>query len=154
MVSVKVIGLDAVKRQLDELIKKKVEFVNSKVSKTNESISRDTKAGIAGDMTRDYQLYNQMPDDSLRNVYTWANQSGKVANFAVNWDAPTAAYYEFGTGTFAAQNVPSLPQWWQDYAKSFYVNGKGRTPTHNILYPIWIEKTTLLIENLKESIND
>lgn len=48
------------------------------------------------------------------------------------------AYVEFGTGPYAEQLVPTLPQEWQDLAKTFYVNGQGTLRAAPYLYPNYL----------------
>lgn len=67
---------------------------------------------------------------------------GAAANYA--------AYVEFGTGPFAAKYVPVLPKEWQDLARTFYVNGKGRLPAHPFLYPAFNIAKDMLIEDLNK----
>jgi HK97 gp10 family phage protein len=63
-----------------------------------------------------------------------------------------AAYVEFGTGPFASQYVPSLPQEWQDYAAKFYVNGQGHTPAQPFLFPAIENQKALLKKDLEHLI--
>lgn len=60
-------------------------------------------------------------------------QEGDSSVVEVN--APYAAYVEFGTGSFAAEYVASLPPEWQAEARRFFVNGKGRGMAHPYFYP-------------------
>ena len=59
-----------------------------------------------------------------------------------------AAYHEFGTGDFAKALVGTLPQDWQLYAKSFYVNGMGRLPAKPYMFPALSEET-IRIKNMQ-----
>ena len=60
-----------------------------------------------------------------------------------------AAYVEFGTGVFAAAYVPTLPPELQEYAKRFFINGKGRIPAKPFLFPALEVNKKILIDNLK-----
>lgn len=64
-------------------------------------------------------------------------------------DDHLAAYYEFGTGRYAARYVPGLPPGWQALARTFYKNGKGRLREHPYLYPAWKQEGGRLSEKLK-----
>lgn len=64
-------------------------------------------------------------------------------------DDHLAAYYEFGTGRYAASYVPGLPPGWQALARTFYKNGKGRLREHPYLYPAWKQEGQRLSEKLK-----
>lgn len=46
-------------------------------------------------------------------------------------------WFEFGTGVFAKNYVPSLPKEWQDTARRFYINGEGKTVEQPYLFPAW-----------------
>lgn len=59
-----------------------------------------------------------------------------------------AAYVEFGTGTFAATYVPSLPPAIQAYAMTFFKTGKGRLPAKPFLFPAYFKNLPLLKERL------
>jgi len=60
-----------------------------------------------------------------------------------------AAYQEFGTGFHAADYVITLPKDWQEYAKSFFVNGEGRVPAHPFLYPAYEKARPVIIDRIK-----
>lgn len=59
------------------------------------------------------------------------------------------AYIEFGTGPYAAQLVPTLPQEWQNVARTFYVNGQGTLRAAPYLYPNYLRFTTGLKERIQ-----
>ncbi len=60
-----------------------------------------------------------------------------------------AAWVEFGTGKFASAYLSNLDQEWRDFARQFYINGKGRTPPKHYLYPAVIKNNIKLVANLK-----
>lgn len=60
-----------------------------------------------------------------------------------------AAYLEFGTGQFAASYVSTLPKELQEYAMTFFVNGKGRLPARPHLVPAFERAVKELKEHLK-----
>lgn len=64
-----------------------------------------------------------------------------------------AAYVEFGTGRFAALYVPSIEPEWQEYARSFYINGQGRMRPTPFLYPAFEKNKIELIKRLKNLLN-
>lgn len=66
---------------------------------------------------------------------------------------PYAAYVEFGTGNFAATYVPTLPEYWQEMARTFYVSGKGRTPAQPYMYPAAVAARKKFIDEVKEILN-
>ena len=60
-----------------------------------------------------------------------------------------AAYVEFGTGVFAGRQVATLPKDWQNFAYTFYVNGKGYMPAKPYLFPAYEHTIKDLKANLK-----
>lgn len=50
-------------------------------------------------------------------------------------DPRLTAWYEFGTGNYAAALVPGMPEDWQRMAKKYFINGKGTLPAQPYLYP-------------------
>jgi HK97 gp10 family phage protein len=54
-----------------------------------------------------------------------------------------AAYQEFGTGTKVR-----IPKGLEDYAMTFYVNGKGRLPANPFLLPAFFEQTKKFVERI------
>lgn len=73
------------------------------------------------------------------------------AQFSVNVD--NAAYIEFGTGNFAASYLSGMPQWVQDYAWQFFVNGKGWLPESPFLIPAFLKNWDILIQDIKDVLN-
>ena len=57
-----------------------------------------------------------------------------------------AAYVEFGTGTKV-----QIPQGLEDYAMTFYVNGKGRLPARPFLFPAWFRESGEFMKRIKEA---
>lgn len=72
----------------------------------------------------------------------------------VSSNARYSAYVEFGTGQYAASYVPSLPPDIQEYAKQFYVNGKGRMPARPFLFNSYLEEQVRLIKAIKDILKD
>lgn len=61
-----------------------------------------------------------------------------------------APYVNFGTGLFASQFLATQDQEWTDYARQFYVNGKGRIPATPFFTSAVNEERIKLIERVKE----
>lgn len=78
-----------------------------------------------------------------------ASQGGLQQQIEVNAGA-IGAYIEFGTGSSAAQLVPTLPDEWQAIARQFFVNGQGRLKSAPYLYPAWVRYTTGFEQRLKK----
>lgn len=65
-----------------------------------------------------------------------------------------APYVEFGTGEYAASYVPTLPADVQAYARSFFVNGKGRMPAAPFMFPNVLRQIPILTERIVQVVND
>lgn len=85
---------------------------------------------------------------SINHSHDAANMTATVYAGNVKGDH-LAAYYEFGTGKYAAVYVPSLPPGWQSLARTFYKTGDGRLKEHPYLYPAWKQEGQRLSEKLK-----
>lgn len=60
-----------------------------------------------------------------------------------------AAYEEFGTGIYV-----DVTEGFEDYAWTFYVNGKGKKHARPFLIPAYVEKSKQFIDNLKKIAKD
>lgn len=62
----------------------------------------------------------------------------KVENrFIVTTSGVESAYLEFGTGNYAKALLGPYPKDWVDMARTFFINGMGRTPAKPYLYPAY-----------------
>jgi hypothetical protein len=66
-------------------------------------------------------------------------------------NSPLAAYIEFGTGRYFTL-YPGKEKEWQNLARNYYKNGKGRTRPHPYLYPSFKSGLVSLITNIKQVI--
>ena len=109
------------------------EVVGTEIEAFGYDVARDAKMNTPVDLGG---LRNSIMNDYLdyRTTITVA------ANYA--------AYVEFGTGSFAATYVPSLPPAIQAYAMTFFKTGKGRLPAHPFLFPAYFKNLPLLKERL------
>lgn len=67
----------------------------------------------------------------------------------VGYRSRYAAYVEFGTGAKVR-----IPQGLEEYAMTFFVNGKGRLPANPFLFPAFFRATKEFEENLRTAIQD
>lgn len=81
-------------------------------------------------------------------------KNGFAADIAVQGKSNIAIYIEFGTGTDAAQYVPTLPKEIQAYARTFYKNGKGRIKKQPYLIPAYLKESPIFIKELKKILKD
>lgn len=148
----------------------KIEFVGAgKVKAAMERVKREVRKDanrlIAGAALRTEAVAKQKlqphSEDGREQAFEIAairqsiNHSLEPSNLAATVYAGNvsgdhlAAYYEFGTGPYAASYVRTLPPGWQALARTFYVNGKGRLRQHPYLYPAWKQEGQRLSEKLK-----
>ena len=119
------------------------------MKKFNERVE-DEIHGFGLDVERDAKLLCPVDEGLLKGSIF---QDPKEMSVVVGVRADYAAYVEFGTGRFAAAEVAKLPPEWQEYARTYYVNGKGRLPAQPFFYPAYEENRLQLIKNLKELLN-
>lgn len=63
-----------------------------------------------------------------------------------------AIYIEFGTGQDAAGYVPTLPKEFQEFARKFYVNGKGTLLKQPFLLPAYFKHAPGVVEEIKKAL--
>lgn len=66
--------------------------------------------------------------------------------------AATSAYFEFGTGEFVFDGENWVDGDLREYARNFFVNGKGKTKPHPFLFNSFYEERVELIKRLKEKL--
>lgn len=64
-----------------------------------------------------------------------------------------SVYLEFGTGNDAAGYVPTLPAEYQEFARKFYVNGKGTLLKQPFLLPAYFKHAPGVVEEIKKTLN-
>lgn len=148
----------------------KIEFVGAgkvkaAMDRVSKNLRKDANKLIAGAALRAETVAKQRlqphSEDSREQAFEIAavrqsiNHSHDAANLQATVYAGNvkgdhlAAYYEFGTGPFAARYVPGLPPGWQALARTFYVDGTGRLREHPYLYPAWKQEGQRLSDKLK-----
>lgn len=75
--------------------------------------------------------------------------SGYASEIGVQSSTNIPVYVEFGTGASAAAYVPTLPKEIQEYARQFYVNGKGRIKAQPYLIPAFLRESPIFIKELE-----
>lgn len=63
-------------------------------------------------------------------------------------------YVEFGTGSSAAQYVPTLPAEIQAVARQYYINGQGTIKKQPYLIPAFLKEAPKFVEELKKILKD
>lgn len=108
---------------------------------------------------------DKIMDSSIKDMAVKANsnapgdikgtvQSQKLdtLNYEVGSNVPYAAYIEFGTGKYAKEYVPTLPDEWQEVARRKIKNKLGKTDKDPYLYPAVNDGFADMIKKMKEKI--
>lgn len=66
----------------------------------------------------------------------------------VYFGAKHAPYIEFGTGPFV-----EVPNGYEDYAMTFFVNGKGHGRPHPFLFPAGLRASAIVMAKLEDAFN-
>lgn len=61
-----------------------------------------------------------------------------------------AAWVEFGTGQSARTYLATVPKYWRDLARKFYVNGRGTIINQPYLLPAYFKYRRIFINELKQ----
>jgi HK97 gp10 family phage protein len=135
----KITGLDALLKRLEN---------------ASDDILEDTNAAIA-DWASNVELVakSRRPVDLSGITITKVVKPFDAEVTASSGATPYAAYQEFGTGTFAASYVGSLPDEWQALARQFYVNGQGRVRPQPYMYPAAVVARQKFINEIKDILN-
>ena len=150
MARVIISGLPQLKKKLADYSKKVQEEVKNQVQDSGTQIESDAIANsprqllIKGQKSQPETLdFHQRIDNTVLN-------GGFGAEIGVQSENNLAIYVEFGTGEDAASYVPTLPKEIQDYARLFYVNGKGRILHQPFLIPAFRKESPIFISELKK----
>lgn len=132
-------GLDDLKVKLDKLSKEIQEEVKLVVLDSATQIEldavRESPIGIK-------QLIDKKPINN-----------GFGAEIGVTGNNLIPIYVEFGTGTSAAEYVPTLPPEIQAVARQYYINGQGTIKKHPYLIPAFLKESPKFVEELKKALN-
>lgn len=74
-------------------------------------------------------------------------------SYTINSDNPYSAYFEFGTGKYAAAYLPLIDDEWRELARKYYINGKGTIPERSFMYPSFKEVFPKMINRIKNILN-
>lgn len=94
----------------------------------------------------DELIYGKIVSD--KNGYGYAVLVNEMPGSGMMKNMPV--YLEFGTGLYAAIHVPTLPKEWQEAARKYFINGKGKTKVHSFLHPAWNSKGSEFIHRVIE----
>lgn len=126
----KIKGMDQVKKLLKDLRKQSEEATQRGILRTAKLIEADAKAHVPKDqgMLEASIGIEQTPE----TTYIFAS-------------ALYAAYQEFGTGPLTL-----APKGYEAYAREFFVNGKGITPSKPFLFPALFKYQNELLPIVEE----
>lgn len=133
-------GLDKLKAKLNDLPKEVQDEIKLAVLDSATQIELDAiRAAPIG--------IKQLIDKSSYN-------NGFGAEVGVTGSNLIPIYIEFGTGSSAAQYVPTLPSEIQEIAKQYYINGEGTLKKQPYLIPAFLKESPKFIEELKKILKD
>jgi HK97 gp10 family phage protein len=141
--SVEMVGLDTLVKRVEKMGKAIQDEVDLELTASAMTIDATAKRLAPADKGGGSGIRGRMFVDTTMFL------SKRVGN-----SSEYAAYQEFGTGFHAADYVTTLPEDWQAYAKSFFVNGEGRVPAHPFLYPAFEQERPQLIKRITNILKD
>lgn len=149
-------GANNLIKRLGEISKEMQEDIKDIVEDVTLAIERQaiTNAPSAGDnlATSNGKGYKNQTGINQLIGARYENNGFIGIVFVSNAAGELPVYIEFGTGTSAAGYVPSLPQWAQEIARKYYVNGKGTLIKQPYLLPAYFQHSPELYRKLKEMI--
>ena len=134
MLKIKLQGVEKVSRGIDRYIKKVNDVIDAELSNMAQKVVSNAESA-APEFIRPEIAY-----------------IGENAKYTISTTSNLSAYIEFGTGNYAKALLSSYPTEWVDMARTFYINGLGRTPAMPYLYPSYNTNKTITINNIIERI--
>ena len=118
---------------------------NTRLWYIRDKIARQMASSL---LTIEMDAKSNCPVDlgSLKQSITTEIFTDKIGGRVVcmeNLDPPIGAYIEFGTGQFV-----EIPPGLEEYAMTFYKNGKGRIAAHPFLFPAFDVEGEKLMDRL------
>lgn len=105
---------------------------------------------------------SQIESDAKRFAPTGQNSQLRAAirkfkesDFSYTISVPNvhyAPYVEFGTGAYASYYLSDKSPEMRNYARQFYVNGKGRIPAQPFLFPAFEKERPKLLKRMRKAI--
>lgn len=150
MAKVIISGMAGLKKRLNKLsVNVQQEIVNQVQDSATEIQVRATAAAP----TKLFIMGKSGDEDDLNIKNRLVNvpkNKGFAAEIGVQGKSKIPVYVEFGTGSDAAIYVPTLPKEVQEYARSFYVNGRGRIKAQPYLIPAFLRESPNFIKELEK----
>lgn len=150
-----VIGLLALKKKLSKMSAKIQNEVKMQVLDSATQIELDAIRNAPTELFLiNGKTVNKDGVDFGQKIDKTIIKNGFAADVAVQGKSNIPIYIEFGTGTDAAQYVPTLPKDIQAYARTFYKNGKGRIKKQPYLIPAYLKESPIFIKELKKILKE
>jgi HK97 gp10 family phage protein len=134
-VGIKVQGLDSLLKKMEGLRKEVEDRVDEEMDLLVEDIEADAKSLVPVDLGALKSSIRPAANERLHKEIIVGERY--------------APYLEFGTGKFV-----EVPSGLEDYAMTWYVNGKGYIHPHPFLFPAVEKNRKPFIENLKKSLKN
>jgi hypothetical protein len=147
---IKAEGLDSALKRLREI----GNSIESDVDKVIESNMKDIEVK-AKQRVASFSLTGDEGGTGIKTSWTFTVYKGENSKgWQFGNNNKIAPYLEFGTGTNVFQGEYWVTDELANYAKNFYVNGKGRLYPHPFLYNSAFEQLPILVEDLKNLLNE
>lgn len=113
--------------------------------------ARNNAPGPRDDINTTYGIPLHIEDDISGLIHERKINNGFTGSVFVSLPVTKFfVYVEFGTGASAERYIPTLPQEFQDFARKYYVNGKGTIIGQPFLLPAYFKYRTEFVKNLKK----
>jgi len=125
--------------------------LQKKLGSLSKEIEQEVKLQVLDSATTiQLQAIGAAPAGLKGRIDSTPQNNGFASEIGVQSSTNIPVYVEFGTGTSAAEYVPTLPKEIQEYARQFYVNGKGRIKKQPYLIPAFLRESPLFIKELEK----
>jgi hypothetical protein len=136
MARVIISGMDSLKRRLNSM---------------SVNVQKEVKLQVLDSATTiQMNAINAAPAGLKGRIDSTPKDNGFASEIGVQSSTNIPVYVEFGTGSSAADYVPTLPKEIQEYAKQFYINGQGTMIKQPYLIPAFLRESPIFIKELEK----
>ena len=126
-----------------------------RLSRMSSNIQRLVKLQVLDSATQiELEAIQNAPTGIGSLIDKQIKNNGLTADIGVQTQNNIPIYLEFGTGTSAAQYVPTLPRDIQEYARTFYVNGQGTINKQPYLIPAYLKERRIFVKELRKIVRN
>jgi len=150
MARVIITGMPALKKKLSSMSTKVRDEIKYQVLDSSTQITMDALTAAPDKLFIKGKSGGEDDLNIKNRLVNVPKNKGFAAEIGVQGDSKIPVYVEFGTGSDAAAYVPTLPQEIQDYARKFYVNGKGTIKKQPYLIPAFLRESPIFIKELEK----